>query len=234
MLHELCHIEYNRHNRKFHALWNQLRDEWEDLCIKRYTGEGFFSKGHKVGGKKVSSQEKQRRTREPAENTENTTREKAESTNMEQGSGFDSGSGSGSGQRLGGRGSESGTSVREAAAAAAEKRWLEALEACAEELLSEQDKLDMVEVATRNGFTTQAEEDEANDFAIAQALAEMALEEENVSPANSAFITPPEVSSLPEFDMWQCSALVFEAIVEDKRDSRRRGKLGCHKSETKT
>ncbi|KAF3342529.1 hypothetical protein VdG2_09489 [Verticillium dahliae VDG2] len=48
MLHELSHIVHGPHDGKFHALWNQLRDEHMGLVMKGYTGEGFLSEGEKT------------------------------------------------------------------------------------------------------------------------------------------------------------------------------------------
>ena len=42
MLHELSHNEIGPHNAQFHALWDQLRKEYEGLVSKGYTGEGFL------------------------------------------------------------------------------------------------------------------------------------------------------------------------------------------------
>ena len=50
MLHELSHIVHGPHDEKFQALWDQLREEAEDLIVKGYTGEGFLGKGHVIGG----------------------------------------------------------------------------------------------------------------------------------------------------------------------------------------
>ncbi|KAL7939115.1 WLM domain-containing protein [Trichoderma chlorosporum] len=175
MLHELCHIVHGPHDAKFHALWDQLRDEWQGLLFKGYTGEGFLSEGHRLGGRQaLPTHEVQRLARAAAEKRkahEQLTR--------------------GSGQRLGGgdisRPPRPGRNLRQAAAAAAEKRS-KALEGCATDKLSDNEIRVIADTASKNGFRTQAEEDEANDLAIAQALWEMA-QEDDVANMGGSYVT---------------------------------------------
>src|ERR1700760_3963305 len=63
----LCHIVRGPHDQQFHALWNELRDEWGTLQIKGYTGEGFLGKGRLVGGNYIPRDELRRRARAEAE-----------------------------------------------------------------------------------------------------------------------------------------------------------------------
>ncbi len=67
MLHELSHIVHGPHDAKFHALWNQLRDEHEGLALKGYTGEGFLSEGRRLGGRQLPPHEARRLARIAAE-----------------------------------------------------------------------------------------------------------------------------------------------------------------------
>ncbi|UZP33080.1 hypothetical protein NXS19_000896 [Fusarium pseudograminearum] len=67
MLHELSHIVHGPHDAKFHALWDQLRDEHEGLVLKGYTGEGFLSEGRRLGGSRIPPLEARRLAREAAE-----------------------------------------------------------------------------------------------------------------------------------------------------------------------
>ncbi|UKZ49403.1 hypothetical protein TrVGV298_003650 [Trichoderma virens] len=178
MLHELCHIVHGPHDAKFHALWDQLRDEWQGLLFKGYTGEGFLSEGHRLGGRQaLPTHEVQRLARAAAEKRkahEQLTR--------------------GSGQRLGGgdisRPPRPGRNLRQAAAAAAEKRS-KALEGCATDKLSDNEIQIIADTASKNGFRTQAEEDEANDLAIAQALWEMAQEDDMANMGGSYVTSSP-------------------------------------------
>ncbi|KAH8128003.1 WLM-domain-containing protein [Trichoderma asperelloides] len=176
MLHELCHIVHGPHDAKFHALWDQLRDEWQGLLYKGYTGEGFLSKGHRLGGSQMLPlHEVQRLARAAAE------KRKAHQQLTQ-----------GSGRRLGGgdisRPPRPGRNLRQAAAAAAERRN-KALDGCATEKLSENEIHDIADTASKNGFRTQAEEDEANELAISQALWELAQEDEMASSGGS-YVTP--------------------------------------------
>ncbi|UKZ75933.1 hypothetical protein TrVFT333_003629 [Trichoderma virens FT-333] len=178
MLHELCHIVHGPHDAKFHALWDQLRDEWQGLLFKGYTGEGFLSEGHRLGGRQaLPTHEVQRLARAAAEKRkahEQLTR--------------------GSGQRLGGgdisRPPRPGRNLRQAAAGAAEKRS-KALEGCATDKLSDNEIQIIADTASKNGFRTQAEEDEANDLAIAQALWEMAQEDDMANMGGSYVTSSP-------------------------------------------
>lgn len=178
MLHELCHIVHGPHDAKFHALWDQLRDEWQGLLYKGYTGEGFLSNGHRLGGRQtLPAHEVQRLARAAAE------KRKAHQQLTQ-----------GSGRRLGGgdisRPPRPGRNLRQAAAAAAERRN-KALEGCATEKLSETEIHDIADTASKNGFRTQAEEDEANELAISQALWELAQEDEMASSGGSYITSSP-------------------------------------------
>ncbi|KAL7945155.1 WLM domain-containing protein [Trichoderma barbatum] len=179
MLHELCHIVHGPHDAKFHALWDQLRDEWQGLLFKGYTGEGFLSEGHRLGGRQAlpPPHEVQRLARAAAE------KRKAHDQLTR-----------GSGQRLGGgdisRPPRPGRNLRQAVAAAAEKRT-KALEGCATEKLSENEIRVIADTASKNGFRTQAEEDEANDLAIAQALWEVAQGDDTANLGGSYVTSSP-------------------------------------------
>ncbi|PTB65991.1 WLM-domain-containing protein [Trichoderma citrinoviride] len=177
MLHELCHIVHGPHDGRFHALWDQLRDEWQGLLFKGYTGEGFLSEGHRLGGRQaLPLREVQRLARSAAEK-----RKAHEQLSR------------GSGRRLGGgdvsRPPRPGRNLRQAAAAAAEKRN-KALQGCATDKLSDSEIRAIADSASRNGFRTQAEEDEANDLAIAQALWELAQEDEMANLGGGSYMNP--------------------------------------------
>lgn len=157
MLHELSHNVHGPHDAKFHALWDQLRKEHEALADKGYTGEGFLSEGHKLGGRKVPLAEARRIARAAAEKRRTLY--------------------SGSGQRLGGAPVRVGTDIREVIVNAIERRST-VLKGCGSDEKSAEEIDDLANQATRNGFRTKAEEDEANDRAIAQALWELVQEDE--------------------------------------------------------
>ncbi|GAB1191938.1 WLM domain-containing protein [Aspergillus pseudonomiae] len=153
MLHELCHIVHGPHNREFHALWNQLRDEYEELLMKGYTGEGFLSEGKRLGGRRIPLHEVRRQAKAAAE------QRRALSA--------------GSGQRLGGA-PVRGTDMRRVIADAAQRR-IDVTTGCAS---GAENSNELAEEASRNGFRTKAEEDDANEQAIMQAYIDLIEEEE--------------------------------------------------------
>ncbi len=150
----LAHIIWGAHDANFHALWQQLRDEHEQLARKGYTGEGFLSQGHKLGGRRIPMDEARRRARASAE--------KRKVLN------------GGSGQRLGGVPVRRGADIRKVIADAAQSR-INVTKGCGS---GAKDTKAIVEQATKNGFRTQAEEDDATERAIMEAYIEMLQEEE--------------------------------------------------------
>lgn len=144
------------HDGKFHALWNELRDEHYSLSMKGYTGEGFLGQGRKLGGKRVPLSEMSRQARANAA-------EKRSTFNKDAG-----------GRRLGGAPVMRGADMRKVIADAATRRTA-ITQGCASGTKESQKLADQ---ASRNGFRTQAEEDDANDRAITQALMELMEEEE--------------------------------------------------------
>jgi hypothetical protein len=169
MLHELSHIVHGPHDAKFHALWNQLRDEHEGLAMKGYTGEGFLSDGHRLGGShRVPMHEARRLARAAAEKRRVIS--------------------AGSGQRLGGAVPRPGQDIRNVIVSAIERRN-KTLQGCGNTNHNENEIREISDSATRNGFRTQAEEDAANEAAIAQALWELVQEDEKAKYGTS-YIAP--------------------------------------------
>ncbi|KAI0474120.1 WLM-domain-containing protein [Xylariaceae sp. FL0804] len=174
MLHELCHNVHGPHDAKFHALWNQLRDEHESLVMKGYTGEGFLSTGHKLGGRRLPMEEARRVARAAAEKRRTLA--------------------AGSGQRLGGAAPRPGQDIRNVIVNAVERRN-RTLQGCANDNRPQAEIIEIADTATRNGFRTQAEEDAANEAAIAQALWELVQEDEKAKKGD-AYISPS--ATLPD------------------------------------
>jgi hypothetical protein len=158
MLHELSHNVHGPHNAQFHALWDQLRKEYEALLSKGYTGEGFLSEGHKLGGRGGVPRDEARRIARAAAEKRRTLY-------------------SGSGQRLGGAPVRAGTDIREVIVNAIERRNT-VLKGCGSDKKSDKEIEDLANQATSSGFRTKADEDKANDYAIAQALWELVQEDE--------------------------------------------------------
>ncbi|KAI1355418.1 WLM-domain-containing protein [Xylaria sp. FL0043] len=166
MLHELAHNVHGPHDAKFHALWNQLRDEHLSLTLKGYTGEGFLSEGHRLGGRTIPMDEARRIARVAAEKRRSMS--------------------SGSGRRLGGAAPQPGQDIRKVISNAAERRN-RTLRGCANDNQTQDEIVEIANTATRNGFRTKAEEDAANDAAIAQALWEI-VQEEEMSRKGEAYV----------------------------------------------
>lgn len=159
MLHELAHNEIGPHNKEFHALWDQQRKEYEALVSKGYTGEGFLSDGHRLGGSgRIPMHDARRVARAAAERRRTLT--------------------SGSGQKLGGRPVLAGTDIRKVIVEAIERRAT-VLKGCGSgETRDEKEIKALADQATSNGFKTKAGEDEANERAISQAMWELIQEDQ--------------------------------------------------------
>ncbi|CZT09405.1 probable WSS1 Protein involved in sister chromatid separation and segregation [Rhynchosporium agropyri] len=172
MLHELSHNVHGPHDAKFHALWDQLRKEYEGLLSKGYTGEGFLSDGHKLGGRRVPRDEARRIARNAAETRRTLS--------------------SGSGQKLGGRPVPAGTDIRSVIVSAIERRNT-VLKGCGSGNKDDDEIQILADTATQNGFKTKAEEDEANDRAIAQALWDLVQEDQKKEYGN-LYIPPTPIN----------------------------------------
>ncbi|KAI6371361.1 hypothetical protein MCOR25_003969 [Pyricularia grisea] len=172
LLHELAHIVHGPHDTKFHALWDQLRDEHEGLLRSGYTGDGFLSVGHKLGGRRIPMDEARRIARVAAE------RRRAERGDL--------------GRVLGGRAPRPGENIREVIANAAGRRQA-SLQGCGNTKHGEGEIRQIEETATRNGFRTKAEEDKANEDAIAQALWEL-VQEDKKARLGASFVPPEGVN----------------------------------------
>ncbi|KAI0106003.1 WLM-domain-containing protein [Daldinia grandis] len=167
MLHELAHNDHGPHNAQFHALWNKLRDEYEELVMKGFTGEGFLSAGQRLGGRRIRPEEASRLARVAAENRRTAN--------------------AGSGQKLGGVGPRPGQHIREILAGAIDRRS-NTLRGCANDNQTQDQLRIIAETATGNGFRTQGEEDAANEAAINQALWEFI--EESRAQKGDDYIPP--------------------------------------------
>jgi hypothetical protein len=171
MLHELSHNVFGPHDANFMALWDQLRKEYEALLSKGYTGEGFLSEGHRLGGRNIPRDEARRIARAAAEKRRTLT--------------------AGSGQKLGGRPVPVGTDIRRVIVDAIERRNT-VLKGCGSADKNEKEIRELGDQATRNGFRTKADEDEANERAIAQALWELVQEDQKKEYGSSFIASTPE------------------------------------------
>lgn len=175
----LCHNVIGPHNRAFHNLWDQLRDEHEALLMRGYTGEGFLSKGQKLGGSRVPIDEVRRKARASAEQRRSGT--------------------TSSGQRLGGAPPERGAHISKIRADAAQRRN-SVTKGCGDSNGSL--SIQVTEEASRNGFRTQAEADDAEEMAIIQALIE-SIQDEERRKYGTAYEPPSQENPAGPHQNWE-------------------------------
>ncbi|KAL5345677.1 hypothetical protein ACLOAV_009431 [Pseudogymnoascus australis] len=70
LLHELSHNRFGPHDANFHALWDQLRDEYSALMQSGFTDDAFFSQGHHLSGKHIRQDEARRIARTTITNSQ--------------------------------------------------------------------------------------------------------------------------------------------------------------------
>jgi hypothetical protein len=172
LLHELSHIIFSDHDSNFHRLWDELRDDHETLIMRGYTGEGFLTGGKKLGGGPVPPQHEMRRL----------ARANAEQRRVLQ---------KGSGRTVGGQRVLPGTDLRKVLADAADRRATVNC-GCASGTAQANN---LAEQAGRHTFKTKAEEDDANNRAIAEALFDL-MEEEEAQKMKGTFSKPPPTGGL--------------------------------------
>lgn len=164
----LCHIVFGPHNEPFHNLWNQLRDEYDQLIRKGYTGEGFLSTGHKLGGRgRIPMHEARRLARVNAEKRRTLT--------------------AGSGQKLGGAPIRRGVDIRNVIADAAARRAT-IMQGCASGVDAERER-EIDKETNKKSFRTKAEDDDADEEAIMIAYIDLVQEEER-DKYGDAYIPP--------------------------------------------
>ena len=172
LLHELSHIVFSDHDSNFHSLWDELRDDHERLILRGYTGEGFLTGGKRLGGGPVPPQHEMRRL----------ARANAEQRRVLQ---------KGSGRTVGGQRVAPGTDLRRVLADAADRRAI-VDRGCASGTAQADNLADQ---AGRHTFKTKAEEDDANNRAIAEALFDL-MEEEEAQKMKGTFSTPSTAGGL--------------------------------------
>jgi hypothetical protein len=172
LLHELSHIIFSDHDSKFHGLWDELRDDHETLVMRGYTGEGFLTGGKKLGGGPVPPQHEMRRL----------ARANAEQRRVLQ---------KGSGRIVGGQRVPPGADLRRILADAAQRRAI-IDRGCASGTAQANN---LAEYAGRHTFKRKAEEDDANNRAIAEALFDL-MEEEEAQKMKGTFSTPSSTGGM--------------------------------------
>jgi hypothetical protein len=196
MLHELSHIVHGPHDEKFHALWDQLRDEHEALLRKGYTGEGFLGRGNVVGGTgRIPMHEARRKARAAAEKRRTLT--------------------AGSGQRLGGSVPlpRNAQEARNRILAAVDRRKI------IEKGCGVGDNQDQIEASTRpdskNIVTTRAPKVDVDEETMMKAFIDLIQEEERGLHGNS-YIPPSQEnpSGMRAPKASQSSLLAQQASIE--------------------
>ncbi|USW54663.1 Putative Zinc finger, RanBP2-type, WLM domain-containing protein [Septoria linicola] len=176
MLHELSHNVWGAHDSNFHKLWDELRDEHEVLVRKGYTGEGFLGGGNRLGGTEAGFG----RPQLPAHELRRLARESAQKR-AQQGT-----LGAGSGQRLGGNPIHRGQDIRSVIADQIQRRNNNNSMRGGGCASGRSDAGQLSQQSSDQTFKTQAEEDDANNRAIAQALYEL-MEQEEEQKLNGTF-----------------------------------------------
>ncbi|KAL2255761.1 hypothetical protein VTK26DRAFT_2750 [Humicola hyalothermophila] len=182
MLHELAHIVHGPHNEFHTALWHQLRDELEALQMKGFTGQDFLTPGQRLGGQRMPEDEIRRLVRAEAERHRSSV--------------------ASNGRRLGGTSLRPGEDMRSNILESIERRWARSERGCANSNRSEREILALSRTSRTNGFRTRADEEAANEAAIAQALWELVQEDQKRKaawrlppiPSGQTLPTPPATS----------------------------------------
>ena len=201
MCHELSHIVWGPHDENFHRLWEELRDEWETLTRKGYTGEGFLSEGKRLGGGRVPAPHEMRRLARASA-------EKRQSQNKLT---------KGSGQRLGGTPlHQLGGDVRSIIADQVTRRNT-INKGCGS---GRSDAVKLSDQAGSNTFKTRAEEDDANNRAIAQALYEL-MEQEEDRKLDGTFFEAPTSGGLA----WHPEGGLYDPRTERQTNGNSEGQL---------
>lgn len=157
MLHELSHIVRGPHDEIFHNVWNTLRDEHEALIRKGYTGEGFLSKGQKLGGHYMPRDEARRLARAQAEKRRTLT--------------------AGSGQKLGGAPVRRGDDVRRVIADAATRRK-RVEQGCGSNATTKERERELIAQTDRSGTRTRADPIDLDEETMMGAYIDLVQEEE--------------------------------------------------------
>jgi len=192
MLHELSHNKWGEHDHKFHALWDELRDEHETLVRKGYTGDGFMSEGRRLGGGRPPTERDLRElARVGAEKRRTMSTLSA-----------------GSGRRLGGSDIMLGQDAREVIAGQALLRNT-INQGCGS---NRSDAGSLAQSSLTPAFRTKAEEDDANDKAITQALYEL-MEEEETAKLSGTLANAPATGGLA----WSRDQGLYDPKTETSR-----------------
>jgi hypothetical protein len=168
LLHELCHNRFGAHDESFHALWDELRDEYQMLKLRGWTGQSFLSEGRSLGG----------RTNARVEATRFNQAARAKQVPKLVGTA----------QKLGGQKLQKGADVRNAILAAIERRT-KINEGCANTHRTAKENIAITRDAELHGFKSKADLDAANERAIEQATWDL-IQQEQREIYGSDYVSP--------------------------------------------
>lgn len=160
VLHELSHNRFGPHDANFHALWDQLRDEFSALMQSGFTGDAFLSQGHLLNGKRI----RQDKARRIARSSISDSRNKGSLTVN---------------RKLGGVGPKSGIDIRSPLTGGAFGR-MQIAQGCGCDMPKSEQKA-LVAAASVNVMKFRVEKDDVNEVAIQEALWELAQEDRATS-----------------------------------------------------
>ncbi|KFX94966.1 hypothetical protein O988_06059 [Pseudogymnoascus sp. VKM F-3808] len=213
VLHELCHNRFGPHDANFHALWDQLRDEFSALMQSGFTGDAFRSQGYFFGNKKIRGDEARRIARTAVADY----RMKLSLTGN---------------PKLTGAGPKPSIGMNGMAKGGAFERVV-AVQGCRCDMPKAEQKA-LVAAASVNVIKSRAREDDASEVAIQEALWEIAQEDRvtsskqkvasqssasnrrgNYSEDPSLSKPPPQYVQLIDEEFWQCETCTLINKEED-------------------
>lgn len=155
LLHELCHNRFGPHDANFHALWDQLRDQYSALMQSGFTGDAFLSHRHLSKGKRISQDQARRIARAAVGDSH-----KKSSLTVN--------------QKLGRAGIKPRADISSIATGGAFGR-MQTSQGCGCDMPESEQKA-LVAAASVNVMKCRVEKDDANEVAIQEALWELAQE----------------------------------------------------------
>lgn len=209
LLHELSHNRFGPHDANFHALWDQLRDEFSALMKSGFTGDAFLSQGHLISGKRIGQDEARRIARTAI--TDN--RKKLPLTVN---------------RKLGGVGLKPIADVRGTITGGGAFGRMQIAQGCGCDIPKLEQKA-LVAAASINVMRSRVEKDDANEVAIQDALWELAQDgrassskqkgiPQGSTAANSGSLSTNRPSSSHAYDASSRSSKPYDSDSEHSQD----------------
>ena len=209
LLHELSHNRFGPHDANFHALWDQLRDEFSALMQSGFTGDAFLSQGHLISGKRIRQDEARRIARTAITDS----RKKLPLTVN---------------HKLGGAGLKPIADVRSTITGGGAFGRMQIAQGCGCDIPRSEQKA-LVAAASINVMKSRIEKDDANEVAIQHALWELAQEGRSSSSkqkgapqgstaANSGSLSTNRPSSSHAYDASSRSSKPYDSDSDYSED----------------